>query len=324
MEWGPLKPEDAHALAGLWAAMADADGAGERHSVEDVREQLFHRRIDLAGSTLAARDGDRVAAFGHLPVRQSAEGGVHVLRLWGGVHPAYRRRGFGRRIVGWAVGATPALSERAFPGVPAEIHLAADDRNPGAHALATSAGFAAVRRFALMERGLEGGLPEPRTPVGVTIATWTPELDEGARHVRNESFRDHWGAVPHTRESWAGHITGSRNFRPLSSFLALAGGRVVGALITHTSGDQARIMIVGTLREWRGKGVASTLIAHALAAFARQGYRNAGLNVDLDNPTGAVGVYERAGFMVTRSSTTYALPVRQRETRDEPPVAVHE
>ncbi|GAA4934994.1 mycothiol synthase [Nonomuraea thailandensis] len=310
MEWGPLTQEDARSLAGLWAAMADADGTGEPFSVEDVREQLFHRPIDLAGSTLVARDGERVAAFGHLTVRQSAEGGLHVLRLWGGVHPAYRRRGIGRRIVGWAVGAAPLLSERAFPGVPAEIHLAADDHDPGVHALARGAGFAAVRRFALMERGLKDTLPEPRAPDGVTIATWTPELDDGARHVRNESFRDHWGTVPHTRESWAAHITGTRNFRPLSSFLALAGGQVVGALITHAAGEQAHIMIIGTLREWRGRGVASALIAHALAAFARQGYRDAGLNVDLDNPTGAVGVYERAGFMVIRSSTNYALPVR--------------
>ncbi|MGW3346665.1 GNAT family N-acetyltransferase [Nonomuraea rubra] len=330
MKWGPLTLDDAPALARFWADVEAADRADERYSVDDVREQLIHHLIDLPQGTLAARDGDRIAAFGYLPVRQSAEGGVHVLRLWGGVHPAYRRRGFGRRIVAWAAGAAGGLSERAFPGVPAEIHLGAYDGDPGANALAGQAGFTAVRRFATMRRDLADGLPAPRTPAGVSIATWTPELDDGARHVRNESFRDHWGSVPHTMESWAGHIVGTHNFLPRASFLALAEGRAVGTLITHAAPHapnhegHARIQIIGTLKEWRGRGVAGALIAHALASFVRQGYSSTSLGVDLDNPTGAVGVYERAGFTVTRSSTNYALPVTQRETRDEPAVAVHE
>ncbi|GAA3250041.1 hypothetical protein GCM10020216_082490 [Nonomuraea helvata] len=65
------------------------------------------------------------------------------------------------------------------------------------------------------------------------------------------------------------------------------------------------------MKEWRGKGVASALIGHALAAFKDQGYESTGLGVDAHNPTGAVRVYSRAGFEIARRSTTYALRIKR-------------
>ncbi|MFG1708506.1 GNAT family N-acetyltransferase [Nonomuraea sp. M3C6] len=317
MEWGPLTRQDARPLAELWAAIEAEDRTGDLYAVDDVAEQLAHHLIDLPEGTIAARDGDRVAAFGYLPVKQSVVD-VHMMRLWGGVHPAYRRQGLGRRIVDWSVRAAPGLSAKAFPGVPLEVHLDVHEGSQGLAALAAGSGFAAARTFARMTRRLSGGLPPLRTPAGVSIVTWSPEVDEGARQVRNESFRDHWGSVPHTRESWRTIITGSRNFRPEATFAALAGERVVGVLITHffdaqsahLGERQAWIPIIGTLKEWRGKGVASALIAHALAAFTSQGYASAGLGVDTHNPTGAVSVYARAGFEIIKRSTSYALPIK--------------
>ncbi|MEV1173329.1 GNAT family N-acetyltransferase [Nonomuraea sp. NPDC049784] len=314
MEWGPLTREDARPMAELWAAMEAEDRNGMIYGVDDVAEHLSSQLIDLAEGTLAARDGDRIVAFGYLPARQSADG-LHMVHLTGGVHPAYRRRGLGRRVIEWSVQAAPGLSEKAFPGVPLELQLDVFDGHPGLTALVEEAGFAAVRSFARMERSLSGDLPASGSPDGVSIATWSPELDDGARQVRNEAFRDHWGSVQHTPESWRALISGSRNFRPESSFVALAGDRAVGVLITHffeaRQGErQAWIQIIATLREWRGKGVASALIGHALAAFRDQGYESAGLGVDAHNPTGAVSVYSRAGLEITKRSTTYALKIK--------------
>lgn len=332
MDWGPLTREDARGMAELLAAIAAEDRSGDHYSVENTAEYLSHPLIDLAEGTLAAREGDRIAAFGYLPVPPSTLGGVHVMSLTGGVHPAHRRRGVGRRIVDWAVSTAPGLSEKVFPGAMVELHMGGYDTNEGFKALAEESGFAAVRYFARMERSLSGDLPAAGVPRGVRVATWSPELDEGARHVRNESFRDHWGSVPHSRESWTSTTSGSSNFRPESSFVALAGDQAVGVLITHFfearsahRGDrQAMIQIIGTLKEWRGKGVASALIAHALAAFARQGYQSVALGVDAHNPTGAVSVYERAGFEITKRSTTYSLTLAQGEAGDEAGAGVHE
>ncbi|NBE91962.1 GNAT family N-acetyltransferase [Nonomuraea sp. KC401] len=323
MQWEPLTREDARPLAELWAAIEAEDMTGAVYGVDDVAERLGSRLLDLTEGTLAARDGDRIVAFGCLPARQSA-GETHLMHLWGGVHPAHRRRGLGRRVIDWSLRAAPRVSAKPYPGLPVEITFDVYDDLPGTRALAEGAGFTAARYFARMERSLTGDLPPVRPPEGVSIATWSPELDDGVRHVRNEAFRDHWGSVPHTPESWRHSITGSRNFVPEATFVALAGERPVGGLVTHffdrkyalTGERQAWIQIVATLKEWRGRGVAGTLIAHALSAFAQQGYTSTGLGVDAHNPTGAVSVYTGSGFAVTRRCTSYlrSLPAASQES----------
>lgn len=313
ISWGPMREDDAERWAELIGAIEAADQAGEHYEAADLAEDLGNPLIDLAEGTLAARDGDRIVAFAYLPVRQSADQ-AHLMSLWGGVHPGYRRRGFGRRVVDWALAAAPALHRRTYPGKPLELQLHTNESNPWAKALAEQAGFAEVRWFFHMERDLSAGIAAHRVPDGLEIATWTPELDPGAMGVRNEAFLDHWGSIRHTRESWRQHITGTRAFRSDASFVALSGDRAVGILITHyfpadtevTGVPEAWIQIIGTLKEWRGKGVASALIAHALTAFRSQGYGKAGLSVDATNPTGALGVYERSGFEVAQRTSAYS------------------
>ena len=60
-------------------------------------------------------------------------------------------------------------------------------------------------------------------------------------------------------------------------------------------------------QEHRGRGLASALLARVLAAARDEGYRTASLNVDTANPTGALGVYERAGFVAVYRQDSYRL-----------------
>ncbi|MCA2229058.1 GNAT family N-acetyltransferase [Nonomuraea aurantiaca] len=313
VRWGSLDEDDAGSLAELGAAIGAADGVEERFSVEDVAEHLANPLLDLAEGTLVARDGQRLIAYGYLPVKQVRDG-LHAMVLHGGVHPDFRGRGHGGRVLDWAIGTAPKLHERAYPGKGLELQTGIPQADTAAAALLEGKGFAAVRRFCQMRRDLSGELPQVRVPEGVDFVTYTPEFEEAARRVRNESFRDHWGSASHTAESWRHSITGRRGFRPESSFVARAGGEAVCVVLTrHVEGATAVrtawIDIIGTLREWRGKGVAGNLIAHALAAFKEQGYARAGLSVDADNPTGAVGVYTRAGFEIYQRATMYSLPI---------------
>ncbi|WP_084965933.1 GNAT family N-acetyltransferase [Thermoactinospora rubra] len=315
--WGPLSRDDAEALAELYAAIEAEDRIDEHYSADDMAEYLADPLLDLAEGTLGAWHGTRLVAAGLLPCKQAADP-AHLMVLGGGVHPQVRRQGYGRRILDWAIRTAPVLHDRRYPGRPLELHAGADDREKGKAALLESAGFTQVRWFFEMSADLAEARPRAAVPDGIRIVPWSPELDDGARAVRNLAFRDHWGSVPHTPESWRHALTGASSFRPESSFLALAGDRVVSILLTQyfeadtaaTGVRDAYIAIIGTLREWRGRGVAGALIAHALTEFRRQGYGTASLGVDADNPTGAVGVYERAGFKVEHRGAVYALPLR--------------
>ena len=65
------------------------------------------------------------------------------------------------------------------------------------------------------------------------------------------------------------------------------------------------IDLVGVAREYRGRGVAATLLAAVVSASARAGLERAVLDVDSDNPTGALGLYKRLGFVEASRSMDY-------------------
>ncbi|MFF0309029.1 GNAT family N-acetyltransferase [Streptosporangium sp. NPDC004379] len=313
LQWRPLTKDDVERWAELLAEVEKADRAGENYGVEDLADDLDNPLLDLAEGTLSAWDGDRMAAFGVTPCANAADP-VHPMHLWGAVHPGYRRRGLGRHMLDWAIRNTPVLHERRHPGRPLEFHASVFDGNEGADALMRAVGMTPVRWFRTMGRDLAAEIRPVALPAGLRIVPYRADLADAAREVRNAAFTDHWGSVPHTPESWERSIVGVHAFRPEVSHLVQDGsGRSVAVLITHyyeadtraTGIREAWIQIIGTLREWRGRGVAGALLAHALAEFRERGYQRAALGVDADNPTGALGVYTRAGFETEKRATTY-------------------
>jgi mycothiol synthase len=60
-----------------------------------------------------------------------------------------------------------------------------------------------------------------------------------------------------------------------------------------------------TRRPWRGRGVASALIGRNLRLLAERGMTEAALGVDAENPTGALALYERVGFVRDRTELLY-------------------
>jgi len=94
-----------------------------------------------------------------------------------------------------------------------------------------------------------------------------------------------------------------------------ANGTPVGVVVTmHWEADtvatgirDARLMLIGALHEYRRQGVASALIGLALRAAVDQGYDRA--SVDSASPTGAFGIFERAGFTPTMRYVRWALEV---------------
>jgi len=152
-------------------------------------------------------------------------------------------------------------------------------------------------------------------PVRARIEAWSAETDEDFRRVRNAAFEDAWGAVPMPPDMWRNKIV-NQTFRPEVSFLLRdEGGTPVGLLVTMswdadteaTGIRDAHFMIVGTLREHRKRGVATALLAHALHTAAARGYDRASLVVDSASPSGASGVFDKAGFVPKTRYVRWAL-----------------
>lgn len=309
LTWRPLTREDAQAAADLLNAMESVDGIGEHYTAEDTLQELADPYADLERGSLAAFDGDVMIGFMKIRFKPAAQE-VHRVFLDGGVHPGHRRRGIGTRLVEAGVAAAKVLHARHHPG----LRLAVDVHRPGHIAglaeLMRSQGFAPVRYFRRMEHSLRNV-----SPVRARIEPWSAETDEDFRRVRNAAFEDHWGAVPMPPDMWRNKIV-NQTFRPEVSFLFRdADGTPAGLLVTlswdadteATGIRDAHFMVVGTLPEHRKRGIAGALLAHALRAAAEQGYDRASLVVDSASPSGASGVFEKAGFVPKTRYIRWAL-----------------
>ncbi len=167
------------------------------------------------------------------------------------------------------------------------------------------AGFSAVRVANHMRIDLSSETPAPRWPEGVSIRTVDVENDlRGIVSLFLESWRDHWGFIERPFDQvladWREGIErdGDR-FDPTLWFLAVDGDEIVGISLcnSHIADDSTRgyVQGLGVRPGWRKRGVALALLHHTFAEFGRRGYAAVELDMDSENLTGALRVYERAG-----------------------------
>ncbi|WP_454300268.1 GNAT family N-acetyltransferase [Salana multivorans] len=245
--------------------------------------------------------------------------------LVGGVHPDARGQGIGRILLGWQIArgcAHLALSEERLA---AWLRLDADERNPGALALAERAGMRPARWFTSMERVVLGSagatatpLPTRLPPPGTRLVGYSADRAEDARLARNDSFRDHWGSTEFTPERWEQVVAGECSGRICrsSSSRRRAGGcsasrsprstRRTGKLQGFAS---SYLGILGVVRDARGRGLAPALLTAVLRATQEAGLERVVLDVDTESPTGALGLYESVGFVPTSRSIDLVLDV---------------
>jgi ribosomal protein S18 acetylase RimI-like enzyme len=173
-----------------------------------------------------------------------------------------------------------------------------------------------VRWFEELRRPLTD-LPPPGEVDGITIVPWPDERDDELLSVRNAAFADHWGSTPISPATWNDHTHGFGS-RPDLSFIAVdADDRAVGISVNarYEADDEVTgrrdgwIMTLGTLAEYRGRGIASALIVASLHAFAAADLTHAALGVDSDSPTGAARLYRALGFQPAERSCRYQLEV---------------
>ena len=183
-----------------------------------------------------------------------------------------------------------------------------DERIRGAY---ERAGFGVVRHFFQMRTEL-ADLQPPEWPDGIALRTFRDEDEDAVWECFNEAFADHWDhrpATPERRADWRHNMREGPGFEHGLWYLAEEGDELAGISLCawHWSGDLSLgwVGILAVRRPWRRRGLALALLRHSFAEFARRGATRVGLGVDAANPTGAVGLYERAGMHVQRRSVAW-------------------
>ncbi|MDX6224756.1 MAG: mycothiol synthase [Frankiales bacterium] len=161
-------------------------------------------------------------------------------------------------------------------------------------------GFSKVRRFYRMSITVIDADP-PELPGWLTL-TPLGSSDEDARRgyqaMMSTAFIGHWGHVPIDYDTWLARVTASPNLDWDTVWLARVDGEPAAGLKMRIYEDVAFIDTVGTLKEFRGRGIAGLLLRTAFAEALRRGQPYVELGVDTENDTGAVAVYEKAGMSV--------------------------
>jgi mycothiol synthase len=318
LTWRALTLEDVPALTRAYAAAEAVDRTDEHFSEQDVRDELGGASIDLRRDSLAALAPDgEVVAFAW--VHGSVE--LHDLDridAEGAVVPAARRRGLGRRLLQWAEERAASLHGERHPDSPGAVCVDVHESNPGKRALVQAAGYEATRWWYRMVHDLDHRPPDvPPIPPGLTLAPYTADRDEAVRQAHREAFAGHWGAAPPDEQQWRQRHTGAQSFRPDVSWLVLEGDEVVAYLLTSfweadaaASGvREAFVGLLGVRPAWRRRGLGALLLATALESYGPAGYDRSLLTVDTGNATGALRLYERAGYTLKDTSVVWTKPL---------------
>lgn len=292
--------EEVHDVTEMLVAADLADTGTTETDADLIRDQWSSPGFRLSEDAWVITDRNRaIVAYGS--VTPDGEGKI---KSWGVVLHGHRGRGLGAALLD----RLEARASERLRGIPASVlHTAVNDADASAAELVRSRGFAQVRTFRHLQIDLAGPPPDPgETPDGIAIQGIEPQRDLRRIHaIFVEAFRGEWGYRPIPFEEWVGNEVDVPSFDPSLWLLATQGHEAVGALTGVVWGDRGWVGELGVLPPWRGRGIASALLRRAFATFASRRLPRVMLNVDSQNSTGAVRLYERVGMRTARAWDVY-------------------
>ena len=302
---------DYEAMASVITAANLHDGLDEVQLARHVREELeMSVGVDPAVDVVLTEiDGRVVAESG---VERSVHDGVVVYDLWGHVHPDVRRGGLGRALLRENLRRAAERATGESDGQVVEIRSHAQEQEAGNRALLDAHGLEPIRWFFLMRRPTLDGIPDAHLPDGLEFRPVTPDQQRAIFDAEVEAFRDHWSSREKTDEDLERTLEREELDTDLW-VVAWDGDEVAGVVQTWVwpeenamlGVDRGWLAHISVRRPWRRRGLGRAITAEALRRLAAAGLSEAGLGVDAENPTGALGLYEGLGFEVHQRWLTY-------------------
>ena len=168
-----------------------------------------------------------------------------------------------------------------------------------------SSGYAPAHTYFEMQRPLDGDLPEINVPVGLMLRQPLPEHYRAVWDASVECFREQRDYFVSDEESYQAWIA-LPDLDPDVWIVAWDGNQVAGAAInTLHEGAWGETDDLFVRRPWRRQGLGRALLAASLHLFKERGLVTAGLGVDVDNVSGAPGLYENVGFRPYQRVVSY-------------------
>ena len=306
--------QDLPAMRDLLTAISDADGLDRPYSIEEIGRDIEGPNNDPRRDVRLWEDGQGgLAAIGWLwtpaPL-DTTDGILYSFRP----RPDMRGIGIESEIMDWAEARMRELG--AERGLPARLFGSAPGTDSYGLSVLEAHGFTPERYFFRMACPLDQDFPEPEFPQEIKL-----DYSHGEQDLRrwvdayNQSFIDHWNHHPLSYEDAIHHTQNDPHYVPELDLLAITEDRTVVAFAfceidwpdnRRTGRKDGWIHLLGTRRGYRKMGLGRAVLLAGLRALKEHGADTAKLGVDADSPTGALGLYESAGFRVINKNIVHS------------------
>ena len=298
VETRPATDADAVPLCEFLNACTLVHQGVSRSSPADIVARLHLEESDPLLDSFVAISGGAIVGFAHLWAS-----GPDEVKLFARTHPEARGRGIGSLLLSLC----DRRVEELLPDAQRTTTTwAADASAPG---VLEAHGYSPIRYFVTMEIGADS-VPERRTvwPVDVERVRLSerPDLAGGLYAAWREAFAGHWGRQAEGGEAafWAerrdAKIGSAFPFEPELWLLALARGEVAGFCLCELNASDAesvgRVAEIGVLPARRGAGLGLALLHDGFHELRGRGASRIVLDVDAENTTSALRLYESAGM----------------------------
>ena len=290
LTWRPLRSDEAHDVFEIMKAAELADVGEVVIEEADIVGDWQRPSFDIASQTVGVYDD------GHLVAYAEVDRG-----RWGhcAVHPDHRGRGIGTALARW----TQRISRRDGKGLVGQPVPAGS----GGEALFRSLGYTPLWTSWVLELP-RGTTIEPQPiPEGYAIREASDEADHRKAHeVVEDAFLEWSDRDRQAFEDWAAGTVLRPGFQPWHLRLMTdPEGEVVGVSFLVHNDDFGYIDKLAVRRDQRNRGLARALLVDSFAEARRHGATRSELSTD--SRTGALGLYEKVGMVVTSTWTHWGI-----------------
>ena len=293
----PLRRSDAAALVDLMHAYERVHLGRPFVELADIEGDWQRPSVDLASGSMGVFAGGDLVASAEVSARRA-----EVF-----VHPDRRGLGLGTALIAWTE--EVARRRRAAERTDSDrlVGQTVPVSDTAALAMFATRGYTLRHTSWVLRLPPEVVLEPVPLPEGAVIRPARPGVDDTAVwQVIEDAFGEWPNREPSSFEDWSAEVLRRPGFEPWQLLVVDHDSEIVGACFVLVTGSDSWVQQLAVRKDRRGLGLGRALLSEA-GRLARQ--RGASLfELNTDSRTGALGLYEHVGMVVTDTFEHWALP----------------